>query len=42
MNYAADAVRENPADVARRFLDGRPNEPVRLDVPRETESRACG
>jgi len=22
MNYAADALRENPADVARRFLDG--------------------
>jgi glycine betaine/choline ABC-type transport system substrate-binding protein len=21
MNYAADALRENPADVARRFLD---------------------
>jgi glycine betaine/choline ABC-type transport system substrate-binding protein len=23
MNYAADALRENPADVARRFLDAR-------------------
>jgi osmoprotectant transport system substrate-binding protein/osmoprotectant transport system permease protein len=23
MNHAADALRENPADVARRFLDGR-------------------
>ena len=22
MNYAADALRENPADVARRFLNG--------------------
>ena len=26
MNYAADARRENPADVARRFLDRRPRD----------------